>query len=110
MRRLAFALFLFGCGSNDSSTITAGQAKADCDAFLAAHFCPKAVACIPNLTQAECVAAAQSSIDCSTATGENGKLSLCESQLDSTPCSVFYDMPSMTTNGPASCMHVFLHP
>ena len=108
---LCFVLCLAGssCGgiSNDS-TVSAAQAKMDCNTFITSYFCPKAMTCGAGISQADCVSAAKTSINCDIATGENGELPTCEADLAAETCAIFWDGTNF--NSPAACMHVFLHP
>jgi hypothetical protein len=111
-RALAFLVLLVGCdavgsGSTaDNQGSTAANPPADCDAFIAQHYCPLLVPCYPDLTQASCVAAAQTSIDCSAAVGESGALSTCEAQLDGETCDELTSVAGTVTL-PESCQGAF---
>jgi|KBSMisStaDraftv2_1062788.scaffolds.fasta_scaffold61520_3 hypothetical protein len=111
---LCFVLCLtgFSCGgvsdSSDSGTVSAEQAKADCYSFIDANFCPKAMTCGAGISQADCVSAARTAINCDIATGENGELPSCKADLAAETCTIFWDGTNFTS--PASCQHVFLHP
>jgi|SRR5450432_167595 len=110
-RALAFLLLLVGCdsmgsGSTGDNQVTAANPPADCDAFIAQHYCPALVPCYPDLTQASCVAAAQTTIDCSAAVGESGELGTCETQLDSETCDELTAVAGTVTL-PESCQGSF---
>jgi len=108
MRLIAIALLAaLGCGGNDG--VSPATAQADCAAFISDSYCQKIVPCYSGLTQADCVAAAQVAVDCTSATGEDSAgLSTCKSQLAASTCTVLTSDPSTVTL-PASCMHIFTH-
>lgn len=110
MRRLGVLVtvsaFFLGC-SGGSDGVSPAQAQADCTAFVASDYCGKATGCISGIDEATCVSSVKTTIDCTTAVGENGKLTICESDLAAESCAVFYDGTNI--NLPASCKSVFLH-
>ena len=108
MPRLALVLLLLsGSGGCGSDTNTAAKARADCEAYITSHFCPKVTSCVSTITQAECVASIHAGLNCDMATSENGELATCESQLAATPCTVLAPGDG-SINTPASCKGVFL--
>jgi hypothetical protein len=108
MRILAASVvlgLLAGCGSGSGQT----QVQLDCNTFVNSYYCPKVVTCEPpgTVTQAECVSAVNSALDCSTVRAENGQFVTCKSDITAQDCSAF-----LSTDGsihlPASCAGVFL--
>src|SRR5262252_2314484 len=56
-------------------------AQNDCQTYIAASFCPRVLACEPpgSITEADCIAAAQVSLDCGSVKDETAELGRCES-------------------------------
>jgi hypothetical protein len=109
IRVLALLLVVAGCGGGGGG-VSASQAKADCEAFISGAYCPKIVGCYAGqVTQADCVAAAQTGLDCAAVIGESGELNTCETQLGNSTCPVLVSSDG-SVHIPAACMGVFLHP
>jgi hypothetical protein len=105
MRKLAtLILLLAACGA---SSDPAPAARADCEAFVAADYCPAVVPCLTDLTETDCIAAAKTALNCSAAVGESTSLPSCKNELATTTCDVLIAADG-SVNLPASCVGVFL--
>jgi hypothetical protein len=110
VRVLVLLVVVAGCGGGSSDGVSASQAKSDCDVFISGVYCPKIVGCYAGqLTQADCVAAAQTGLDCAAVVSESSELATCETQLGNSTCAVLISSDGMV-HIPASCKGVFLHP
>ena len=96
----ALAVVTPGCGGDTKS-------QADCRTFIADHYCPAVERCDPGaISQADCVTAAASGLDCSKVVGE-GDVAACDADQDAEPCDVFIDAAAGVITPPMSCDGVF---
>ena len=105
VRAVLFAVSLFGlagCGSSSGK----GQAAADCEAFIAQHFCPAVYACGVYASVSQCVTTADAMIDCGTVQQVTGDLAQCETAVDTDPCGQLVDYAGNATL-PTACYGVF---
>jgi hypothetical protein len=79
----------------------ASNAPAKCDNFVN-RLCQRAIACANDgTTQAECVAAAKTTLPCAQADAVSDGYNACMSELQSSPCSVL--ITNNTVKLPATC-------
>jgi hypothetical protein len=102
VRIVALLVLLAGCGGGSGGN---SQAVSDCNGFIANSYCPKITQCL-GLSQSDCLTAAHMGLNCSAVKGEDGELTVCESDLANDPCSQFYYAGTVTL--PPTCVGVFL--